>query len=74
MKQFLVTVKVKCDEDERKRARMKGRNENEHHDMIEFRKMYRHLSINDNSMSMNQWCPIAKIAMTMWQNKVKSDV
>ena len=23
---------------------------------------------------MNQWCQIAKIAMTMWQNKVKSDI
>ena len=25
-------------------------------------------------MYVNQWCPIAKIAMTMWQNKLKSDV
>ena len=25
-------------------------------------------------MYVNQWCPIAKIAMTMWQNKVESDV
>ena len=24
-------------------------------------------------MYVNQWCPIANLAMTMWQNKVKSD-
>ena len=36
--------------------------------------MHRHLSINDNSNFVNQWCPIARIAMTMWQNTVKKDV
>ena len=36
--------------------------------------MHRHLSMNDNSKYANQWCPIAKVAMTIWQNKVKSDV
>ena len=41
--------------------------------MNELRKIY-HLSQNDNCMYMNQWCPIAKIAMTMWQNNLKSDV
>ena len=46
----------------------------EHQDMIELTKMHRHLSINDSSMYVNQWCLIAKIGMTMWQNKVKSDV
>ena len=42
--------------------------------MIELRKMHCHLSINDNSMYVNQLCPIAKIAMTMWKNKVKYDM
>ena len=42
--------------------------------MIELRKMHRHLLQNDNSMFVNQWCPIDKIDMTMWQNKMKSDV
>ena len=36
--------------------------------------IHHHVSINDNSMYVNQWCTIAQIAMTMWQNKVKSDV
>ena len=74
MKQFLGTIKAKCDEDAQRRARLKGPRKKEHEDMIELRTMHRHLSINDNSMYVNQWCPIAKIAMTMWQNKLKSDV
>ena len=65
MKQILGTIKAKCDEDARRRARMKGLRQTQHQGMIELRKMYRHLSINDNFMYVNQWCPIAKIAMTM---------
>ena len=73
-KQFLGTSKAKCDEDLRKRARMKGPSKKEHQDMIKLKKMYRYLSINNNFMYVDQWNPIAKIAMTMWQNKVKSDM
>ena len=46
----------------------------EYEDIIERRKMHSHSSLNDNAIYVNQWCPIAKMAMTMWQNKVKSDV
>ena len=34
MKQFLGTIKAKCDEDARRRARMKGPNKKEHQEMI----------------------------------------
>ena len=74
VKQFLGIIKAKCDEDESRRATMKGPSKKEHQDMTELRKIYFLLSINDNPMHLNQWCPIAKIAITMWQNKVKSDV
>ena len=53
---------------------MKGSNKKEHQDMTELKKLHRHLSINENSMYVDQWCPIAKIVMTMWQYKVKRDV
>ena len=65
MKQFLGTIKAKCDEDARRTARLKGPRQKDHQNMIELKKMHRHLSINDNSMYVNQWCPIAEIAMTM---------
>ena len=74
MKQFLGTIKAKCDEDISRSARMQGPRQNEHQDMIELRKVYRQLSMNDINTYLNQWCPSAKIAMTMWQNKVKSDM
>ena len=73
MKQFLGEIKAKFEEDAYIRARRKGPKK-EHQDMTELRKMHRHLSINDNSNFVNQWCPIARIAMTMLQNTVKSDV
>ena len=37
-KQFLGTIKAKCDEDARRRAIMKGTRQKEHQDMIELRK------------------------------------
>ena len=74
MKQFLGTIKAKYDEDSCRRVRLAGPRQKEHQDMIELRKIHLHLSINDNSLYVNQWCPIAKIAMTMWHNKVKRDV
>ena len=66
MKQLLGTIKAKYDEYTRRRARMKGPINEEHQDMIEHRTMHRYLSINDNSMYVNQWCPISKTVMTMW--------
>ena len=49
-----------------KNIKNRSKRKKEHEDMKELRKMHRHLSINDNSMYVDQWCPIAKIAMTMW--------
>ena len=57
MKQFLGTIKAKCDEDESRRERIKWPNKKEHQDMIELRKTRRHLSINNNSMYVNQLTP-----------------
>ena len=54
MKPFLGTIKAKCDEDARRRARLVGPRQKEHQDMIALRKMHRNLSINDNSMYVNQ--------------------
>ena len=74
MKLFLGTIKAMCDEDARKRVKLKWPRHKEHQDMIELRNMHRHLSTNDNSMYVYQWCQIAKIAMTIWQNKVQKDM
>ena len=45
VKQFLGTIKAKCDEDARRRARLKGPRQNEHQDMVKLRKIHRHLSL-----------------------------
>ena len=42
MKQFLGTIKAKCDEDACRRPRMIGPRQKEHQDMIELRTMHRH--------------------------------
>ena len=44
MKQFLGTIKAKCDEDAHRRARLTQPRKKEHKGMIELRKMHRHLS------------------------------
>ena len=50
MKQFLSTIKAKCDVDESRRARTNWPNKKEHQNMMELRKIHRCLSINDNSI------------------------
>ena len=69
MKRFLQAIKSKI-ENNRISTRQTNR---ETEPMIELKKMHHHLTNNYNSLFVNQWIPIAELAMPIWEKKLTQD-